>query len=338
MKKAKLNIAVIGYGYWGPNLVRNFLSLDKVKMISVCDTKKRQLDKCIQTYPWIKTTTSYQEILANKSIEAIAIATPVNTHYNLTLAALQAGKHVLVEKPLCTTVKEGKRLIDRAKQNKLVLMVGHTYIFTTAVNKLKELLQKRSLGRLFYYDSVRASLGIYRSDVNVIWDLAIHDLAILDFLLNKRPLTVMAIGFSHFRHLEDIAYLILDYKLNFSAHLHVNWLAPVKIRSTIICGSKKMVLFDDVTPSEKIKIYDRSVKIGWHKETALTPIYRHGNVVIPHLEQVEALRLECQHFLDCIRESKQPITDGYAGLRVVEILQAAQQSLKLGGRKVRINP
>ena len=337
MAKEKINLAVIGFGYWGPNLVRNFVALQQAKVGLICDIAEKQLKKASQAYPWIKATRNYAEVLENQKTQAVAIATPVKTHYQLALKALRAGKHVLVEKPLAYTAKEAKDLIRVALKKDLILMAGHTFVFTPAVQKLKEIVEKKELGRLFYYDSVRVNLGLYQKDVNVIWDLATHDLAILDFLLGKKPRAVWAVGFSHFKYSpEDMAYLLLEYEENFLAHIHVSWIAPVKIRLIIIGGSKKMAMFDDIQPSEKIKIYDQSVRIDLSKETPFTPIYRHGQVVIPHLKQEEALKIECQHFLESIKQGFKPITDGEAGLRVVEVLEGLEKSLKLGGKKIKL--
>lgn len=337
MAKEKINLAVIGFGYWGPNLVRNFVALQQAKVSLICDIAEKQLKKASQDYSWIKTTRNYADVLENQKIQALAIATPVKTHYQLAYKALMAGKHVLVEKPLACAAKEAKELIKVALKKDLVLMAGHTFVFTPAVQKLKEIVEKKEIGRLFYYDSVRVNLGLYQKDVNVIWDLATHDLAILDFLLGKKPRAVSAVGFSHFKNSpEDIAYLGLYYDRGFLAHIHVSWIAPVKIRLVIIGGSKKMILYDDIQPSEKIKIYDRSVRIDLTKETPFTPVYRHGQVVIPHLESEEALKIECQHFLESIKQGLRPITDGETGLRVVEVLEGLEKSLKLGGKKIKL--
>jgi predicted dehydrogenase len=334
-----IKIGVIGYGYWGPNLVRNFFEAPGSKVISVSDLRKERLTLVQNRYPTIKTTLDHQEILANSQIDAVAIATPVSTHFDLALQALQAGKHVLVEKPITATSEEAVRLIEEADRRRLVLMVDHTFVYTGAVRKIQELIASNVLGDMYYYDSVRINLGLFQHDVNVIWDLATHDLSIMDYLLAASPRAVLATGMSHISgEPENIAYLTIFFEGSLLAHIHINWLAPVKIRRTLIGGRDKMIVYDDLEPSEKVKIYDRGITINQDiNETYRMLIgYRTGDVWAPQLDMTEALQVEARHFIQCIEKNERPITDGKAGLRVVRLLEAATQSMARRGEPVEL--
>jgi predicted dehydrogenase len=334
-----IGIGVVGYGYWGPNLVRNFMEAANSKVIAVCDLRPQQLARVEARYPTIKTTTSYEELLSDSSIDAIAIPTPVSSHFNLAMAALRSGRHVLVEKPLTATSDQARQLIEEAERRNLVLMVDHTFVYTGAVRKIRELVESRELGDVYYYDSVRVNLGLFQHDVNVIWDLAVHDLSIMDYVLDQKPVGISATGISHIQgQPENVAYITLFFAENKIAHIHVNWLAPVKVRRTLVGGSERMVVYDDLEPSEKIKIYDKGVSVVHHPETVyeLLVSYRSGDMRAPKLDATEALTTEAAHFIDCIENKKQPLTDGHAGLRIVRLLEAAEASMKKRGQLIEI--
>ncbi|MEH2263606.1 Gfo/Idh/MocA family protein [Nostoc sp.] len=335
-----INIGVIGYGYWGPNLVRNFVEMPGVQVRTVSDFNPQLLAKVQARYPTIQVTKDCRDIFTDPKIDAVAIATPVSTHFELALAALQAGKHVLVEKPMTTTSDQAMRLIEEAEKRNLVLMVDHTFVYTGAVRKMHDLIATNSLGDIYYYDSVRVNLGLFQHDVNVIWDLAVHDLSIMSYLLPSQPYAVSATGISHVPgEPENIAYLTLFFEKNLIAHINVNWLAPVKIRRTLIGGSQRMIVYDDLEPSEKVKIYDKGITVNGNSESVYQMMigYRTGDMYSPKLDMTEALKTEGLHFIDCIEKGDRPITDGEAGLRVVRILEAATQSLKQQGRLIELN-
>ncbi|MGI5835733.1 MAG: Gfo/Idh/MocA family protein [Chloroflexota bacterium] len=332
-----IGIGVIGYGYWGPNLVRNFVEAPDSRVIAVADLQLDRLAQLQLRHPKIKTSSDYRELLSDPSIDAVAIATPVSTHFDLALKALQAGKHVLVEKPITETSDQAVRLIEEASKRNLVLMVDHTFVYTGAVRKMKELIETGRIGDIYYYDSVRVNLGLFQSDVNVIWDLAVHDLSIMDYLLPVKPCGVSATGMSHiFGEPENIAYLTVFFNSPLIAHIHVNWLAPVKIRRTLIGGSSKMILYDDLEPSEKIKVYDKGITVNGYNRAEKTYQmligYRTGDVWSPHLDVTEALQTEVIHFLRCIGGGESPLADAESGLRVVQILEVATRSMADRGR------
>lgn len=333
-----IKVGVIGCGYWGPNLVRNFIENHHTDLVYVCDLNRERIERIKLRYPHVRVTTSYRDLLADDSVHAVAVATPVFTHYKLVKEALEAGKHVLVEKPLTASSKEAERLIDRAAQRGLILFVDHTFIYTGAIAKIKEFLGSGELGHAYYFDSVRVNLGLFQHDVNVIWDLAPHDLSIMDHLIGERPVSVVATGASHTpRGMEDVAYVTVRFKGDLIAHFHVNWMSPVKIRRIIIGCSKKMVVFDDLDPAEKIKIYDKGITLSATDRKSVYQSmvqYRIGDMFAPAITNVEALRTEVEHFADCIMHNRRPLTDGEAGLRVVRILEAADRSLRKGGGKV----
>ena len=332
-----LKIGVIGYGYWGPNIVRNFVEAPEAEVLMVCDRDPDRLDQAQRRYPAILTTTDPGELFAHDALDAVAVVTPVATHFDLALRALESGKHVLVEKPMTATVEQGERLKMEAEERGLTLMVDHTFVYTGAVRKIQELVRAGELGEVYYYDSTRINLGLFQHDVNVLWDLAVHDLTIMDYVLAAKPIAVSATGISHVEgEPENVAYLTLFFEDNMIAHINVNWLAPVKVRSLLIGGSKKMIVYDDLEPSEKLKVYDKGITVSDAPESVYELMigYRAGDMWAPMLERSEALRVEAQHFLECVRENKTPITDGEAGLRVVRILEAANQSMQQAGKKV----
>lgn len=333
-----VGVGIIGYGYWGPNLLRNFNESHGSKVIGVCDLRADRLAVVMRSYPFIKVTKNFREIINNKDIDAIVIATPVSTHFELGMLALKAGKHVLMEKPLALSSKQCLLLVKEAKKRKLVLLVDHTFVYTGAVKKIHELIKDDTLGKIYYYDSVRVNLGLFQNDVSVIWDLAVHDLSIMDYLLGKTPYMVSATGINNIaRQPENIAYITLHFENKLIAHIHVNWLAPVKIRRTLIGGSKKMVVYDDLDPSERLKIYDKGIITGSDSKAMhkMLVSYRTGDMWSPKIDITEALRSEADHFIWCIKNEKTPITDGESGLRVVKILEAATRSMEKQGRPIK---
>ena len=329
-------VAVVGYGYWGPNLVRNFVQNAGAKLVAVCDTRPDRLAECAARTPGVGTTVSYDELLSDASVEAVAIATPVSTHHELALRALRAGKHVLLEKPMTRTTEEADELIRVADAAGLVLMVDHVFVYTAAVRKIRELIDAGELGEILYFDGVRVNLGLFQKDVNVIWDLAPHDLSILQYLVDDRPVAVSAVGLRHLEGgPENIAYLTVFYERPLIAHVHLNWLAPVKVRTILIGGSKKMVVYDDTEADEKIKVYDKGVTVSSERdERAIRVSYRAGDMWAPRLDRYEALQEVCARFLGSIHgDLTQPFTDGRAGRQVVGILEAAARSLRQSGLK-----
>jgi predicted dehydrogenase len=334
-----IRVAVVGAGYWGPNLIRNFVSCPTTTLVAVCDKDSARLGKVLRTYPDVQPCADFAALVARDDVDAVAIATPVNTHAPLAIAALDAGKHVLVEKPLASSPPDAEAMIRKAREQDRVLMVDHTFIYTPAVRKMKQLIDSGELGELYFIDSVRINLGLFQHDVNVVWDLAPHDLSIMDYLVGRLPRSLSAFGAVHAhsdRGLEDVAYLNLDCGGNLSASFHVNWLSPVKVRHFIVGGSRKSLVFNDLDPMEKLKVYDRGITVDNSQEARQGVLisYRTGDVWSPHLDQVEALQVMVQHFAECIRENKVPLTDGEAGLRVVRILEAAQRSIKAQGGRI----
>ncbi len=333
-----MKVAVIGVGYWGPNLIRNFLSLDEVSNVIACDRDQSQLAKMQKRFVGIEISSDYAEVLSRHDIEIVAIATPVSMHFEIAKKALLAGKHCWIEKPMTESVAEAEELNHLAAQHNLKIFVDHTFIYTGAVRKMKEIITSGRLGELYYFDSVRVNLGLFQHDVNVIWDLAPHDLSIMDYLLERKPLAVSAIGSCHVgNELEDIAYLTLMFENNLIAHFHVNWLAPVKVRKTLIGGTKSMIVFDDMEASEKIKIYDKGIEVTNREGVYETLVqYRTGDMLSPKIPQTEALAVATQHFIDCILNDKTPLTDGVSGLNVVRILEASTVSIKNQGKLIEI--
>lgn len=334
-----MKLGIVGCGYWGPNLVRNFSQAPGSEVVAVCDVRRERLDHIRRLYPSIATTTDYRELLGMPGIDAIAIATPVSTHFDLAMQALAAGKHVLVEKPLAATASEAVRLTAEAERRRLTLMVDNTFVYTAAVRRMRDLVAAGELGEVYYYDSVRVNLGLFQHDVNVLWDLAVHDLAILDFILPAKATAVSATGMKHVPNQpENIAYLTVFFENSLIAHVHANWMAPVKIRRTLIGGSQKMLLFDDLEPSEKIKVYDKGIRVTDDPVTQyqMRIGYRTGDMWAPHLELSEALSVGARHFIECVETGAQPQTDGSSGVRVVRILEAASRSMADRGRPVEL--
>lgn len=337
MTQDPVGIAVVGYGYWGPNLVRNFANIEGALVAAVSDLDDRRLTMVKRRYPGVRTTVEYQDLLSDAQVDAIAIATPVQSHYDLALKALKSGKHVLVEKPLAQTSEQVSHLIEEAKRRNLVLMVDHTFLYTPSVRKIRELIAAGALGDIYYYNGIRASLGLFQTDVNVIWDLAVHDVSIMQYILNERPVAVSATGAQHVVGTPaNMAHITLFFQSSCIAHVNVNWLSPVKIRQTLIGGSSKMIVYDDLEATEKIKIYDKGITVRRAEEDAhqFRIGYRAGDMWAPHLPVKEALETEAEHFIECVRSGATPISDGASGLQVVEILEAATRSIASQGSPI----
>jgi predicted dehydrogenase len=332
-----IRVGVIGYGYWGPNIVRNLHGLDNTRVEMVCDLSPKALARVRKTYPGIRTVSHPDEVLRSPDIDAVAVITPVWTHYELAKRALENGKHVFIEKPFTSSSVQAEELIELAARKKLTIMVDHTFLFTGAVRKIRELTESGSLGDLYYYDSLRVNLGLFQHDVSVIWDLAPHDLAIMDHIIKGEPEAVVATGERHLNGVEDVAFMTIYFPRNVIAHINVNWLSPVKIRMTMIGGQKKMVVWNDLVADEKIRVYDKGVQIdSGDGIRELLVSYRTGDMWAPQVEQLEALHVELGYFADCIMNSKTPFNDGHAGLRVVRMLEAAEASIQKRGELVRL--
>ena len=324
-----LRVGVIGYGYWGPNIVRNFHAIDGFRVDTVCDKSAECLQRAKRAYPSINTTADASEVLESPEIDVVAVITPVWSHYELAKAALNNGKHVFVEKPFTCNSWQAEELIELADRKGLKIMVDHTFLFTGAVRKIRQLVDDGSLGDLYYYDSLRVNLGLFQHDVNVIWDLAPHDLSIMDYIIQDNPEAIVATGESHLNGHEDVAFITLYFPRNIIAHVNVNWLSPVKVRTTLIGGEKKMLVWNDLEADEKIKIYDKGVSIKNRENLhQLLVSYRSGDMWAPQVEQVEALKAELTYFHQCITQNVTPLNDGMAGLRVVKMLEAAAQSIR----------
>ena len=332
-----IRIGVIGYGYWGPNVVRNLYGLEGCQVAAVCDHSPPALKRVKQTYPDLPVTPNSSELLTSAGIDAIAVVTPVWTHFELAKAALENGKHVFVEKPFTSTSQQAEELIELAERKNLKIMVDHTFLFTGAVQKIHQLIEEGVLGDLYYYDSTRVNLGLFQHDVSVVWDLAPHDLSIMDFLIQEKPEAVVATGEAHLNGLVDVAFITIYFPRNTIAHVNVNWLSPVKIRTTLIGGEKKMLVWNDLEADEKIKLYDKGVQMnngqGLHD---LMVSYRSGDMWAPRVEQAEALKVELNYFIECVTKGHTPLNDGVAGSRVVKLLEAADQSLKERGKAIQL--
>ncbi len=340
-----IGVAVIGYGYWGPNLARCVSEAEGCKLVSIADASPLARKRAESRYPSAKVEENWRSLINDPCVDAVIIATPTRFHYEMGSAALQAGKHVLVEKPMASSSYEALRLVEEAEKRNLVLMIDHTFVYTGAVQKIRDLVISGSIGDIYYYDSTRINLGLFQTDVNVIWDLAVHDLAILDFILDARPVAVSATAAGHIvGNPENMAHITLYLEHGATAHLNVNWLAPVKIRRTLIGGSRRMIVYDDVEPSEKVKVYDRGVSIAGEPESQnktdeirrMLLNYRMGDVWTPQLSVKEALLTEVEHFVKCIEKKEQPITGAMSGLRVLNLLEGATQSLKRRGHPVEL--
>ena len=326
-----IRIGVVGYGYWGPNLVRNFAELPTAQVTVVCDRRADRLVGAERRHPGVRVTTDPMALNSDPAVDAVAVATPVRHHFDLAMAALAAGKHVLVEKPITSRSEQAIRLIDEAARRRLVLMVDHTFVYTGAVQKMRELTRAGELGDVYYYDSVRINLGLFQHDVNVLWDLAVHDLSIMDFVLQREPTAVSATGLAHVPgQPENIAYMTMFFDEPLIAHIHVNWLAPVKVRRTLIGGSRRMIVYDGIEASEKVKVYDRGVSGNPSPENVYQMLvgYRAGDMWAPQLAVREALHTEALHFVDCIEHGLTPETSGGSGLRIVRLLEAASTAMR----------
>ncbi|MFZ0395593.1 MAG: Gfo/Idh/MocA family oxidoreductase [Terracidiphilus sp.] len=332
-----MNFGVIGYGYWGPNIARNLAMMEGSQIIAIADMDSAARQRAQRTYPSVQVLSDPAEILTSTRIDAIAVVSPVWTHYELTKTALMNGKHVFVEKPFTLTSAQGEELVELAERRNLKIMVDHTFLFTGAVRKISQLIDENALGQLYYYDSMRVNLGLLQHDVNVLWDLAPHDLSIMDHVIREIPEAVVATGEKHLNDYEDVAYMTLYFPGRTIAHINVNWLSPVKVRMTLIGGEKRMVVWNDLVADEKVRVYDRGVKTtsqeGVYK---LLVNYRSGDMLAPQLEQVEALQLELKYFVDCVTNGQTPFNDGRAGLRVVKMLEAASESLRQRGALVKL--
>jgi predicted dehydrogenase len=332
-----IKFGVVGYGYWGPNVVRNLEQLDGSAVVAVCDKSPTSRKRIQKAHPNVRVVGDAAELMSATDIDVVAVVTPVWTHYELAKAALENGKHVFVEKPFTSCSQQAEELIELAARKNLRIMVDHTFLFTGAVKKIGELLNDGSLGKIYYYDSTRVNLGLFQHDVNVVWDLAPHDLSIIDHLIQERPEAMVATGETHLNSHEDVAYITIYFPNKIIAHINVNWLSPVKVRTTLIGGEKKMLVWDDTEPDEKIRIYDKGVNITSREGLYnLLVNYRSGDMWAPKLDRSEALKQELTYFMDCISSGKDPHNDGKAGMRVVKMLEAATESLKNRGSLVRL--
>ena len=334
-----IRFGVIGYGYWGPNLVRNIAETKGAGIVAVSDLRPERLALAKGRYPAISATPDNLEVVRDPRVDVVVIATPVYTHFKLAMLALEAGKHVVIEKPIAASSAEALRLIEAAEARRLQIMVDHTFVYTGAVRKIKELVDHGALGRIQYYDSVRVNLGLFQPDVSVVWDLAVHDLSIMDYVLGTRPAAVSATGLSHVEgRPENIAYITLFFGEPLIAHVHVNWLSPVKIRRTLLAGSQKMIVYDDMEPTEKVKVYDHGITVTPDAESLYKVLvgYRMGDMWAPKLDGTESLSAEFRHYVHCLETGERPLTDAHAGLRVVRILEAATLSMKDRGRLIEL--
>lgn len=333
-----ITIGVIGYGYWGPNVARNFNSCPGAQLATICDLSEKRLKLAKANFPFVNVSSNPKDVLNSDAIQAVAIVTPVFTHFELAKAALENGKHIFVEKPFTSSTRQAEELINLAFQKNLKIMVDHTFLFTGAVRKMREIINSQELGSLFFYDSTRVNLGLFQHDINVVWDLAPHDFSIMNYLIDKEPEFISAQGTEHFgTGIEDVAYIAVHFVNSFIAHFHCNWLSPVKIRKTLISGDKKMLVWDDLESDEKIKIYDRGVEFkngeGIHK---LLVSYRSGDMHAPNISNTEALHLEAEYFVECLEKNREPFNNGEAGLKVVRMLEATDKSLRNSGGKIKI--
>ena len=334
------SVAVIGAGYWGPNLVRNFMSLGAFDQVIACDIDRERLNSVCQRFPGLEGCADPDRLFKIPEVEAVVIATPVRLHYPMAKAALEAGKHVLIEKPMTQNSKQARELIDLAESRKLTLMVDHTFIFTSVVEKIAEIVRSGDFGDFYYVDSVRINLGLFQHDVNVIWDLAPHDLSIVNHILGEKPRVVRATGLAHTKTgLVDVAYLNVEYGNNVAANFHINWLSPTKVRRMIFGGSNRMIVWNDLEQAEKLRVYDKGIEVSEadrNKQYDLQIGYRMGDAWLPQLNATEALKKMASHFVDCCRDSKTPITGGQNGLDVVLALEASEMSLANDGKPVAI--
>ena len=339
--KETIRLGVVGCGYWGPSLIRNLRQFADCRLEVVCDTSEERLQHMRRLYPEVATTPNFDELLTGADLDAVVIATPVRCHYDMAKACLQAGKHLLIEKPMVRTESEAEELVTLAERDGLVLMVGYTFLFSPAVRRMKEIVDAGDIGEVQYVAARRLNLGLFQKDINVAWDLAAHDISILLHLLDERPVSVSCQGSSHVtRGIEDVTMMYLTFAKNRCAFIHNSWLDPKKVRQMTVVGSQRMIVYDDTEPLEKLKIYDARVEVPPHYDTfaEFTFSYHYGDSYVPHIKQDEPLRLECQHFLECIRERGTPIASGRLGLEVVRILEAAGDSLRRQGASVALDP
>jgi predicted dehydrogenase len=333
-----IRFGVVGYGYWGPNIVRNLEQLEETEVVAVCDKSPASRRRVQKSHPNVYVTADCGELMSNPDIDAIAVITPVWTHYEIAKLALQNGKHVFVEKPFTSNSAQAEELIELAASKNLKIMVDHTFLFTGAVKKIRQVLHENVLGKLYYYDSTRVNLGLFQHDVNVVWDLAPHDLSIIDHLIDETPEAVVATGQTHLNGHEDIAFITLYFPDRVIAHINVNWLSPVKVRTTLIGGEKKMLVWNDLEADEKLRIYDKGVNVTTQEGVYnLLVNYRSGDMWAPQLERVEALRAELSYFVHCIKQNETPFNDGMAGYSVVKMLEAATESMHKRGALVYLN-
>jgi predicted dehydrogenase len=334
-----INVGVVGFGYWGPNLVRNFMSQTSSRVTVVSDLSPARLARVSALYPAVRTTLDFNELLADPLLDAVVVATPVRTHFEIAMAALRAGKHVLVEKPIASNAIQAEQLIEEAERRGLVLMVDHTFVFTGAVRKMHDLVRLPEFGRTHYYDSTRINLGLFQHDVNVLWDLAVHDLSIMAYVLGAKPTAVSATGQSRTPGQPEYAAFLTVYFEDMIAHINVNWLSPVKVRRTLVGGSGKMIVYDDLETIEKIKLYDRGITMSENTEDIHKTLisYRTGDMWSPKLDETEALTIEARHFVECIEHSSRPTTSGEQGYELVRILEAADKSMRHRGAPQEIN-
>jgi len=335
-----LNIALVGCGYWGPNLIRNFNVLSDCKVKLVCDTDADRLAHMKMLYPDVETALEFDQVVNTAEIDAVAIATLTRLHYEMAKKTLRAGKHTFVEKPMTSSVTEAEELIELAGEKKLTLMVGHTFVYSSAVRKIKEIVDSGELGEILYISSRRLNLGLFQKNINVAWDLAPHDISIIMYILNEAPVSVNCQGKAHVHpKVEDVTNMTLNFRNGSLATIQSSWLDPNKVRETTFVGQKGMLVYDDLQTSEKLKIYDKRIEIPPYYDTFADfhYSYHYGNMYSPYVEEVEPLKTECRHFLDCIKSGAKPESSGLEGLKVVQILEAATKSLKNGGSRVFIN-
>jgi len=334
-----IKVGVVGYGYWGPNLVRNFQQCELTSVTCVCDMHKDVLTRVTLTHPGVDVTMWTEELINRTDVDAVVIATPVSTHFEIAMEALKAGKHIFVEKPMTATVEQSECLVEEADKRGLTLMVDHTFLYTGPVRKIKELVDGGNLGDILYYDSIRINLGLFQHDVDVLWDLAPHDLSIMQYVVPHKPCAVSATGMSHFDgEPENTAYMTIFFDGNCIGHVHANWMSPVKIRHTLVGGSKQMVLYNDLNPDETVKVYNKGVTFNKNRESVHEMLisYRSGDVHIPQIERIEALAVEVRHFAECIENKKVPLSDGRSGLDTVRLLEAATKSMSMQGKPVEL--
>lgn len=326
----KIRVAVIGLGYWGPNLLRNFLKISEVEVAWICDISKKNLSLASSGYPFLKTTSDIDTVLKDKTLDLVAVATPLETHFQLAKKILLAKKNVLIEKPMASSSREAKELMSTAKKVKRQIFVGHTFVYSEPVRFLKKMVEQDELGKIYYFDSTRINLGLIQKDSNVLWDLAPHDISIILYIFSQKPLSVRAVGSSFLRkNFEELVHLFITLEKNITCHIQVSWISPVKMRNIVIAGSKKMTTYNDIEPTEKIRIYDKGVSLKKGEISPLAPAYRSGDITIPKIDQAEALQTELSHFVECLIKNKKPISGAPEGLEVVKIIEAAEKSLRL---------